>query len=244
LPGGNVALVCAGVRDGRPVVLKVNARGTPDDAQLASEAATLGFWGTTGAAVELLDERDEGFTLLLERAVPGHSLDETRLSWEEKLVELGGLARRLHAAGTPPATVIPMNAYFAGWDGVDDELGELLDAGPGDVLVHCDLHPGNALRADGAWKAIDPHGARGDRHAEIWALICPEAPALPEDASEARRIAWGRLRTYALAARLDPERAAVWTRVRARAEAQSSDVVGDPAWAERLRRMARALESD
>ena len=70
---------------------------------------------------------------------------------------------------------------------------------------------------------IDPHGARGDRHAEIWALICPEAPALPEDVAEARRIAWSRLETYARAAGLDPNRAALWTRVRASAEAVAPD---------------------
>jgi streptomycin 6-kinase len=244
LPGGNVALVCAAVRDGRPLVLKVNARGTPDDAELASEAAALSFWRPTGAAVELLEERDEGFTLLLEHALPGHSLGQTRLSWDEQLVELGRLARRLHTAGTPPSTVIPMSTYAAAWSGGDGELGELLVPGPEDVLVHCDLHPGNALRADAGWKVIDPHGARGDRHAEIWALICPEAPWLPEDPGEARRIAWGRLSTYTDAAGLDPGRAAVWTRVRARAETQSPYVVGDPAWAERLRRTARALEPD
>lgn len=137
-----------------------------------------------------------------------------------------------------------MSAYAAGWRGGEDELGELLHPGPEDVLVHCDLHPGNLLRAGDGWKAIDPHGARGDRHAEIWALICPEAPVLPEHRDEARRIAWRQLRTYADAAGLDPERAALWARVRARAEAESSDVVGDPAWAERLRRMAHVLAPD
>jgi streptomycin 6-kinase len=112
------------------------------------------------------------------------------------------------------------------------------------VLVHADLHPGNALRVDGSWKVIDPHGARGDRHAEIWALICPEAPALPEDPAEARRIAWRRLETYARAAGLDPKRAALWTRVRAPAEAVAPEIADDPAWAERLRRTARALATD
>ena len=51
LPGGNVALVCAAVRDGRPVVLKLTPRGHPDDV-LASEARTLCFAGlwTRGSA--------------------------------------------------------------------------------------------------------------------------------------------------------------------------------------------------
>ncbi len=52
LPGGNVALVCAAVRDGRPVVLKLTPRGHPDDVLLASEARRLCFAGlwTRGSA--------------------------------------------------------------------------------------------------------------------------------------------------------------------------------------------------
>jgi streptomycin 6-kinase len=242
LAGGNVALVCAAARDGRPVVLKANPRGTPDDAELASEGAALAFWRPTGAAVELLGQRDDGYTLLLERAEPGDSLDATELDWEDKLVVLGRLARRLHAAGSPPAEVIPMSAYAARWPGAATE--GLLEPSPTDVLLHADLHPGNALRVDGSWKVIDPHGARGDRHAEIWALICPEAPALPEDPAEAQRSAWRRLETYAHSAGLDPNRAALWTRVRASAEAVSPEIADDPAWADRLRRTSQALAAD
>jgi streptomycin 6-kinase len=243
-PGGNVALVCAATRAGRPIVLKLNPRGTPDDAGLASEGAALSFWGPSGAAVELLDQRDDGFTLLIERAEPGESLDTTDLSWEEKLVVLGRLARRLHSTpGSPPETVLPMSAYAAGWHGAS-ELTDVLADSPHDVLIHADLHPGNALRVDGSWKVIDPHGARGDRHAETWALICPEAPGLPDDPAEARRLAWSRLDLYAEAAGLDPRRAALWTRVRAAAEADSPDVGHFPEWAERLRRTARALRTD
>jgi len=245
LPGGNVALVCAAVHDGRPVVLKANPRGTPDDAGLASQGAALAFWRPSGGAVELLGARDDGFTLMLERAQPGDSLDGTDLAWAEKLAVLGRLARRLHAAGAPPpGTVIPMSDYVSGWGDGASELEELLAPSPGDVLVHADLHPGNALRVDGSWKAIDPHGARGDRNAEIWALLCPEAPGIPDAPAEARRIAWRRLRIYADAAGLDPGRAALWARVRAAAEAEWPDVADDPEWAERLRRLARALSVD
>ena len=235
--------MCAAIRDGGPVVLKLTPRGHPDDELLASEAVTLDFWRPTGAAIELLGRRDDGFTLLLERARPGEPLLHSGLSWEQMLTELGRLARRLHGAGTPPAAILPMSAYTAGWTGAG-QLGELLLPSPDDVLVHLDLHPGNALRANGGWKAIDPHGARADRHAEIWALICPEAPALPDDPVDAKRSARHRLELYSEAAGLDADRAAAWTRVRAGAEAVSPDVDGDPGWAERLRRTARALSPD
>jgi streptomycin 6-kinase len=77
-----------------------------------------------------------------------------------------------------------MSAYAARWRDGANELDGLLASSPADVLVHADLHPGTALRAHGSWKVIDPHGARGDRNAEIWALICPEAPALPDDPAD------------------------------------------------------------
>jgi streptomycin 6-kinase len=57
---------------------------------------------------------------------------------------------------------------------------------------------------------IDPTAIRGDRHADIWALICPQAPV-------DGRIR-DRVEIYAAAAGLDTERAVAWARVRAAAE--------------------------
>jgi hypothetical protein len=65
---------------------------------VASEARTLAFWRSTGAAIELLERDDDGFTLLLERARPGTPLLQSGLSWDEMLVDLGRLARRLNLA--------------------------------------------------------------------------------------------------------------------------------------------------
>src|SRR5688572_18922388 len=101
LAGGVVALTCSAVRDGRPVVLKLNPRGHRDDPQLAAEGDALAFWRPTGAAVELIDRRDRGFTLLLERLQPGHTLDDTHPTSERRLTELGQFTARLHRAGPP-----------------------------------------------------------------------------------------------------------------------------------------------
>src|SRR5918999_1500943 len=57
LDGGRVALTCGATQNGRPVVLKLNPRDHPDDAQLAGEGHALAFWNATGAAAELLDQR-------------------------------------------------------------------------------------------------------------------------------------------------------------------------------------------
>jgi streptomycin 6-kinase len=198
LAGGNVAVVCAA---DQPVVLKLNPRVE----EFATEAAALRFWRDTGAAVELLDARDDDYTLLLERLEPG----------TPTLADLGRLAARLHAAGPPPP-------HFPHLD-----ESEPADS---DVLLHLDLHAGNAMRSGDTWKAIDPKGFIGDRHADIWALIDPLAPAEPD------------IETYASAAGLDPRRVRTWVRRRALATATEPDV--DDAWRRRLREIAQRVRAD
>jgi streptomycin 6-kinase len=227
LDGGVVALTCAAVRDGRPVVLKLNPRGHRDDAQLAAEGDALAFWRPTGAAAELLDRRDDGSTLLLERVQPGHTLDDAGLDPEERLTELGRLAARLHRAGTPPASFLHLRDFAPDWE---------LPDGDEEVLVHLDLHGGNALRAGGGWKVIDPKGVRADRHADVWALMDPVMlEFLPEPGGEVRDTAERWIARYAEAAEMDAGRAREWTRIRARAELVESG--GWPG----LRRLADAL---
>ena len=232
LDSGAVALVCAT----GDAVLKLNPRGHPDDHQLAGEGDSLAFYEPTGAVARLLGQRDDGFTLLVERLEPGTALDESGLSWEERLELLGNLAARLHARGAPPDTFVSMSDFCADWPA---EVERPVAAGGDDVLVHADLHGGNALLHGADWKVIDPKGVRGDRHADVWALIEPDAPPLPSDPGAAGRTAWSRVTRYAEAAGMDPGRAAAWTRARAQAE---TSWITDPAWAARLRALAAALE--
>jgi hypothetical protein len=254
LAGGNVALVCAAARHGRPVVVKVHARGHAEERELRAEAAALAFWQPTGAVPELLGRRDDDLTVLMARVVPGTPLERASLSFDARLTLLGGLARRLHEAGPAPGDALPLEAYAASWRRALERdpaslatLDRLLAPAPTDVLVHADLHAGNALLAGDGWRAIDPHAARADRHADVWALLDPLVPPLPGDPAQAARTARARVARYAQAAGLDPGRAAVWARVRARATA--AGLAGRPApsaadldWAARLRRMAGALE--
>jgi streptomycin 6-kinase len=230
LDGGVVALTCAATRNGRPVVLKLNPRGHSEDAQLAGEGDALAFWRATGAAAELLDQRDDGFTLLLERLQPGHSLEAVDLDLEARLAEIGRLVASLHAAGPPPPSFVHVRDFEPSWD---------LPAGDEEVLTHLDLHGGNVLRTGGGWKAIDPKGVRADRHADVWALIDPlTLESFPRDPGEAEATAGRWVDRYAEAAEMDLDKAREWTRVRASAEAQH---VHDPDWAAALRRMAAAL---
>lgn len=234
LSGGNVALVLAT----DDLVLKVHPRGHVDSEQLAAEGTALAAWTSTGAAAELRGRRDDGFTLLLERLVPGTPLDAADVSQEERLEVLGTLVGGLHATSGPVPGSIPHigGSYARVWRRV---LGDtsLLAPAEDDVLLHADLHGANALRHGAGWRVIDPHAVRGDRHADVWALIDPLAP-VPPDA----RSAWSWVERYARAANLDPGRAAAWVRLRARGEALGG-ADGDAAWAGRLHRIADLLRA-
>lgn len=226
-------------------MLKVNPRGHRDEAQLAGEGAALGFWQPTGAVPQLVGTRDGGLTLLMERLVPGTALDESGMGWEERLPVLGALATRLHAHAPPAGRFVPMSDFVADWrvalagePGLLGELEELVAPAEDDVLIHADLHGGNALLHGADWKVIDPKGVRGDRHADVWTLLEPDAPPLPADPRAATGTAWAWVTRYAEAASLDPLRAAAWTRVRAYAEAA---MVTDAAWVARLQAMGAAL---
>jgi streptomycin 6-kinase len=230
LDGGVVALTCAATRRGLPVVLKLNPRGHSEDAQLAAEGDALAFWRPTGAAVDMFDQRDDGFTLLLERLRPGDALEDTCPALEDRLTEIGRLVARLHQAGPPPGSFIHVRDFLPGSE---------IPAGGEEVLTHLDLHAGNVLRGNASWKAIDPKGVRADRHADVWALIDPlTMEDFPSDPGQAEATAERWLGLYTEAAGMDLGRAREWTRIRAGAEAQW---VHDGGWAAALRRMADAL---
>lgn len=251
LPGGHVALVAAGRRDGVPVVAKVHPRGHPEEADLRAEGDALAAWAPSGRVPPLLDRRDAGLTLLMGRVVPGTPLDATGPSLPERLEILGRLAAALHGAGPAPPGSRPIAAAADGWRralGPDAhaEIDDLLAPAPSDVLVHGDLHGGNALRGPAGWIAIDPHAYRADRHADVWALLDPLVPALPAAPADAAGTARDRVERYATAAGMDPGRAARWARLRARTTAAGLLAAPAPrpedvAWAARLHALAAAL---
>jgi streptomycin 6-kinase len=211
LHGGHVAYVAAAGE----VVVKVNPR-IPAEPGLEHEGRALRHWAATGAAVPLLDERDGGFTLLLERVRPGTMLVEEGLPVGEALATLGALARRLAEAGPgdgfPSLAGSPMAGdWLEALDG-DDRLEQLLSEEP-TALAHLDLHVLNVLRRGADWVVIDPKPHLADPHAECFALL--ERVGL---INATRQAAWEAVRAYADAAGLDAQWLAAWTAVRARAE--------------------------
>lgn len=234
LRGGAGSLTC-GAGDS---VVKVLPRFHPEEQAMHGEAEALAHWRETGVCVPLLDRRDGGLTLLLRRLRPATTLDDR--PYDEQLVEAGKLIASLHAAGPPPESLPPIQVYVEPYRrAADPELDQLLATTEREAAVHADLHGGNVLRDGDRWLAIDPKGVRGDPHLDVWLLLCPQAPALPEAdaAGELRR----RIRIYCEAAGLDPQRAERWIGVIARAEALLSHDSAFEWWPARLRRTGAML---
>jgi streptomycin 6-kinase len=232
LGGGLVALVLGARRGATEVVLKLCPRGHGEEEAMAAEAATLANWAGSGAAARLLDLRDGGLTLLLERLAPGLTLDDAGLGDEERMRILGRVAARLRdSAVVEPSGIPSLREYSNPWrrrllDRPEElaDLDALLNTATENTVLHNDLHGRNVVAHRGSWVAIDPHGAYGDRDAEIWSLIDPRSPVLLLEPDEIADATAG----FADVAGLDPSRAARWARLRAIVEAEAIHCEPEP----------------
>jgi streptomycin 6-kinase len=230
---GEVALVLEANRDGTPVVCKLS----PPDPSLGDEAKALASWG--GICPALLDSRDRGLTMLLERLDPGTPLAFNVGSVDEELRVIGALARRLHDAPAPEVPRLAGSALAQEWsealpDPADRaELERLLEAD--DVVIHSDLHANNVMRHGGEWRVIDPKPFRASREAEVWGLV--DGTGLEGDgaAEEMRR----RLEIYCEAAGLEPALTHRWARLRARSGVNLASP--GSTWRRELAQVAAAL---
>jgi streptomycin 6-kinase len=176
--------------------------------------------------------------LLLERVLWGDDLRPAAADDDDAATALAaGLLARLHAAarrsaaeaGRPvgsPALEAVAGAFDryrgSGADRIPPALldraerltRELAAPGPGDLLLHGDLHHQNVLRdgrgtADDVWRAIDPRGWWGDPAFDTAAfLVNPHEGGLVRDHPE--RQARRRAAIIAEAAGLDRERILAW----------------------------------
>lgn len=225
LPGGEVALVLAArTASGEDAVLKLGPRAA--DRRRSLEGTALALWAEHGVAPRVLGVRDDGETLLLERVCPGDSLGERGAGADEVLETIGAVCARIHLAadrigedGFPP---LGDHARDDGWleslhgTSEHDELVALLAPTAGDRLLHIDLHALNVLRGPRGWVAIDPKPCVGDPCAEVYGFL-DGAPLreLPGDRGACRAWLRARLARYGRASGEDPERLAVWLRIRA-----------------------------
>ncbi len=175
LPQQGCASVILPVTTGEevPAVLKLSV---PHD-EARREADALRRWNG-GGAVRVLRSSADGFTLLLERAEPGHDLWVVGI--DEQIEVLTDLLPRLWTSPGPERPFRDLAETAACWArqmqakaaamGVPSEVadrarrwaGELAEDQPG-RLLHGDLHPGNVLAARRRpWLAIDPKPWVGD----------------------------------------------------------------------------------
>lgn len=192
-PGGRTAWV-APARDagGAELVLKVGWR----HAEAAHEGDGLRHWSGDGA-VELyaVEEFEDTVALLLERCVPGTTLD--RRPEPEQDAVIAGLLRRLWREPMAGHRFRPLQVLCDAWAEEFDHktaLGRVgLDAGlardgmallralpatsPRRALLCTDLHAGNVLAAGRQpWLVIDPKPYVGDPAYDVTQhmLNCPE----------------------------------------------------------------------
>ena len=164
---------------GREVVLKL---GVPER-EFFQEAAALEAFGGKACA-ELIDQAPDLAAMILERALPGESIESV---WsEEKDDEYTSvLAETMKTLWRPaPDAGFPSlhdwaKALESGSENIPNSLLhrayrmvlEFEQSASQAVLLHGDLHHGNVLRSGSGWKVIDPKGVVGDPSFEVYALL-------------------------------------------------------------------------
>jgi streptomycin 6-kinase len=213
------------LEDGAEAILKI---GIPHE-EARFEAEALRFWNGQGA-VRLLHASEDGFTLLLERCVPG--TDIWSLGEAEGDAAAAGVLRRLWRAPDPGAPFVVLTNLVEEWwehvpqkavaEGCDPELvalavdrgRELAASQPQQVLLHGDFHPSNVLAAQRApWLAIDPKPVIGDPAYDLaqWLANRYDAAIETADPVAAFRL---QIRRFADQLGLDPGRIAGWAFVK------------------------------
>jgi streptomycin 6-kinase len=172
---------------GNSVVLKA---GVPTTA-LISEIQALRLYDGD-AAVRLLEFDTEKGVLLMERLIPGRSLETfSDATNDEEATRIAARVMRQLWRPLPPdhsfATVEQwasglkrLRQRFAGETGpfpkrlvemAESHFDELLSSSSSPVLLHGDLHHLNILKSQDTWKAIDPKGVAGEPSYEVCALM-------------------------------------------------------------------------
>ncbi|GEC90642.1 aminoglycoside phosphotransferase family protein [Brevibacillus brevis] len=182
------------LQDGRNAVLKLGLPGVEWQRELAVIRAFAGR-----GMVQLLDADEEKGIMLLERIMPGETLD--KLSSEDDRIEcLADVIKRMHTpvsrAGKLAATfptiadwavgLEKIHPYFQGGTGpIPEQMVEqamrwykkLLSTQKEQCLLHGDLHHENILRAEREpWLAIDPKGLIGETEYEVIPFLLNHLP--------------------------------------------------------------------
>lgn len=225
--GGAVAWVApVELEDGSAAVLKVSF---PHD-EPRFEAAALRFLDGRGA-VHLLRASEDGFSLLLERCLPGTDL--WSLGEEARDAVACRMLVRIWQAPAPSAPFMLLSDYVGRWwddlpritasaaydgDTVAEAVArgrELTASQPRGVLLHGDFHPGNVLAAEREpWLFIDPKPLIGEPAYDLAQWLYNRARfVIRSDDSVA--LLRQQIDRFAAHLDLDPARIASWAFVKA-----------------------------
>jgi len=219
--------------DGSAAVLKLSPTGAEQARANQLEVLMLRRWSGQGAVL-LLDADIAAGALLMERCMPGSTLDTLP---DDEMVRIGcRLARMLHTEPTSEdLDLIPValdsiadgsrrfSAVMAElgeslssdvWGAVKESYEELVADRSHLVVCHGDLNPGNVLAAQRLpWLAIDPLPRVADPAYDAASLVWARRPWLLAQA-DARAVLAHRIDIAAGELLVDPERVRAWTLVR------------------------------
>jgi streptomycin 6-kinase len=212
--------------DGTEAVLKI---ALPHE-EARHEAEALRFLDGRGA-VRLLRASGDGFSLLLERCVPGTDL--WSLDVEEREAVACRMLARLWREPDPDAPFMSLADAVAGWwddlpritasaEYEESAVAEAVERGraliatqPRKVLLHGDLNPGNVLAAQREpWLCIDPKPLVGEPAYDLAQWLYNRARFLIQS-DDAVAILRQRIERFAADLGLDPARIAGWAFVKA-----------------------------
>jgi streptomycin 6-kinase len=212
--------------DGSEAVLKV---GIPhDEARYLGEALRL---IAGDGAVRLLRASEDGYSLLLERCVPGTNVSS--LGEEEGNAVGAGILQRIWREPGPDVPWVRIaesaacwcrefleEAPAAGYEAVLIERAvvlcrELVESQPRQVLLHGDFHPGNVLAAEREpWLAIDGEPLVGDPAFDLAEWLSSRLDAAAEQAPDPLAAIRRQIRQMSDLLDLDPARVAGWAFVK------------------------------
>ncbi len=225
--GGAVSWVApVELEDGSEAVLKI---GLPY-AEARFEGHALRCLDGRGA-VRLLRASEDGFSLLLERCLPGTDL--WSLGEEEGNAVAGRMLARMWREPDPDAPFMSLSDYVATWwddlpritAGADHDgaiVAEAVARGrelaadqPRTVLLHGDFHPGNVLAAQREpWLIIDPKPLIGEPAYDLAQWLYNRARFLIQS-DHAVPVLRQQIDRFATELDLDPARIAGWAFVKA-----------------------------
>lgn len=233
--------------DGTPCILKLS----PPFEDMIGEGEALSYYAGDGIC-QVLERDDSVSALLLERLLPGVSLQEVWTPEEDEIHTriTAELMQRLWRRVSEPHPFRPLTSWtqalWEEYENIPTHLREraqklLLELGPDTdpVLLHADLHHGNILTATSEpFLAIDPKGIIGAKGYDVGTYFHNPMQATAE---ELITLLPGRLEIFSEILELDQQELAKWAFVHMVLSAcWDAEMHGD--WEVRALAVARGLE--